>query len=303
MKALNTDLPLFELYLNDKTTLMESSIYVYIVALKRFLAENPEIDKIEDYNDFLIRTTQRKRNANFYYFALKHYIKYKIPDLTLRNRMNSALLKPTICDPKVKRKYLPDEKRLEVINNMIDNKSKVIALIQCLTGVRAGDIMKLKRDSLFTEDVKGKAALRLNIIGKRDKLNVVYIFDDVAQQIILDYANNNINFENYLFLTLGQYGNRCGDTSSKRKVVEQNYKRYWRDLKQALHASNVHKDDFATHDFRRCFAREIWDRYKDLIILQNALNHTNVSTTVTYLKHSGLQNRDVFYEHQMNEKP
>ena len=273
-----------------------------MIGIKRFLAENPDVDKIESYNDFLIRTTQRKQNASFYYFALKHYIGFKIPDLTIKHRMASALIKPDVKDPNIKRKYLPDEKRLEVINNMTDEKSRVLAIIQSLTGVRVGDILRLKRDSIFTEDIKGKSALRLNIIGKRDRLNVVYVFDNIGQQIILDYMNNNINYKNYIFLTLGQHGNRTGDISKEHKVVKQNYDRYWKDLKQALHVSGVHKDDFATHDFRRCFAREIWDRYADLVILKNALNHVDPNTTLRYLKHSGLQNRDVFYEHQMGKK-
>ena len=302
MKATNADLPLYESHLKEKTSLKDSSINTYVVGLRRFLSEDPDIDKIDDYNDFLIRTTQRKQNASFYYFALKHYIKFKIPDLTLRNRMTTALLTPDIKDPNIKRKYLSDEKRLEVINNMIHKKSRIIAIIQSLTGIRVGDILRLKRDSIFTEDVKGKAALRLNVLGKRDKLSVVYIFDDVAQQFILDYINNNINYNNYLFIELGSFGSRTGDTSTEFKLVRMNYGRYWRDLKQAMNASGVHKNDFATHDFRRCFAREIWDKYSDLIILQNALNHVNPRTTIRYLKHSGLQNRDVFYEYQTGDK-
>ncbi len=96
--------------------------------------------------------------------------------------------------------------------------------------------------------------------------------------------------------------NRQGDTSKEYKLISQNYRRYWADLKQALNAVGVAKQDFATHDFRRCFAREIWDKYKDLVLLQNALNHENPGTTIRYLKQSGLQNRDVFYQYQM-EKP
>ena len=119
MKASYADLPLYQEYLTDKTNLKESSRLTYVIGLRRFLAENPDVDKIESYNDFLIKTTQKKRNANFYFFALKHYIRYKIPDLSLRNRMISAMIKPDIKDPIIKRKYLPDEKRLEVINNLI----------------------------------------------------------------------------------------------------------------------------------------------------------------------------------------
>lgn len=301
MKSSYADLPLYEEFLKDKTGLKDSSIYTYVIGLRRFLAENPEVDKIEDYNDFLIRTTQRKRNANFYFFALKHFIKYKIPDLTLRNRMISSLIKPDIKDPQIKRRYLPDEKRLEVINNMQYPKSRIIAIIQSLTGVRVGDILRLKRDSMFTEVINDKVALRLNIIGKRDKLSVVYIFDNIAQDIILDYINNNINYADYLFIELGFMTNRPGDVSSEFKLVKMNYDRYWRDLKQAMSMVGVYKADFATHDFRRCFAREIWERYKDLVILQNALNHERADTTIRYLKHSGLQNRDVFMEHQLGK--
>ena len=55
---------------------------------------------------------------------------------------------------------------------------------------------------------------------------------------------------------------------------------------------------FATHDFRRCYARRVWTRYKDVHVLQELLNHVNPATTMRYLKQSGMQNIDYHKEMQ-----
>jgi integrase len=51
---------------------------------------------------------------------------------------------------------------------------------------------------------------------------------------------------------------------------------------------------FATHDFRRCFARRVWEKWKDVNILQSVLNHADPKTTLRYLQQSGLRNVDYF---------
>jgi len=77
-----------------------------------------------------------------------------------------------------------------------------------------------------------------------------------------------------------------------------NYQWYWIDLKQALNSAGINRDDFATHDFRRCFARRNWDKFKDVLILQKALRHKDPKTTLRYLEQSGLDTIDIHYEMQ-----
>ena len=91
---------------------------------------------------------------------------------------------------------------------------------------------------------------------------------------------------------------REGALFSDYKMIRMNYMWYWKDLKQALITNGINKKDFATHDLRRCFARRAWERYKDIHVLKNLLNHSKVETTLRYLEQSGLKNIDYFEDMQ-----
>jgi site-specific recombinase XerD len=91
---------------------------------------------------------------------------------------------------------------------------------------------------------------------------------------------------------------RKGTISDDYKMYKMNYVWYYADLKQALQSNRVKREDFATHDFRRCFARRAWERWHDVNILQGLLNHARPDTTLLYLQSSGLKNIDYLKEMQ-----
>jgi len=296
MKASHSDSVLFRNHLQERTKISDSSIHVYVGSVEKFLKFNPDIDEIDDYNNFLIPLIHRKRSTH-YYSAIKRYIEFKIDDGKLRAKLIDALIKPTNKDPITERRHLNDEKILEVINNLTKQKHKVLAIIQTMTGVRAGDILRLRKpQGIFYEDREGKPIIRLNIIGKREKRNVVFIFDPVAQDIIINYIDNNVTHDDYYFLEFSTHRKKHDDT---RRLKDMNYHWYWSDLKQALNSAGVDSKDFATHDFRRCFAREIWEKFDhNLVILQRSLNHKQADSTLRYLKHSGLDNKEILFKFQ-----
>jgi site-specific recombinase XerD len=82
------------------------------------------------------------------------------------------------------------------------------------------------------------------------------------------------------------------------KMFRYNYDEYWKDLKMALQSCGYAPKDFATHDMRRCFARRVWERYKDIHVLQSMLNHSDPKVTLKYLEQSGLKNVDYHYDMQ-----
>jgi hypothetical protein len=64
----------FKDYLDAKN-LASSSVYVYVSAAKKFLLTNPDLDKIDSYNDFIFEHAIKKR-SNYTYDSLKLFIKY-----------------------------------------------------------------------------------------------------------------------------------------------------------------------------------------------------------------------------------
>jgi len=298
MKSHITDLSLYEYYLKEKGLLAESSIYTYTRSVKRFLATNPDLENIEDYNEFLVKVGIKKR-CTHYYSALKSFIQFKITETNLKNKLIDNLVFPKIrFDIVRERRYLDEDKLLEILNNLTDLKHKVIALIQMITGVRAGDIIRLKKGNIVSEEYKDKPVVKLNLIGKGRKRNVVFIHDVISQDVIMNYITQHSGYGDYYFIELGTAGKRQGDTSSENMLLKMNYLWYWQDLKEALNTAGIEKSDFATHDFRRCFARRVWEKYNDILVLQHLLNHADPKVTMRYLEQSGLRNIDYHYEMQ-----
>lgn len=292
------DVVLFGNWLKEKKGLMDSSIHTYTCSLEHFIIRRPNLEDLEDYNNFLIEKTHKKRCSHFY-SVLKAYIEFKITDANLRNKLLASLIKPPIRNDIVReRKHLDEETIIQVINNLEEEKHRVIALIQNLTGVRAGDVLRLKEGCIVPEVYKDKNVLRLSVLGKGMKRNVVFIHDEVASYFIIDYITKNPGHREYYFINLSSYKGRKNNFDDYNKLYTMNYNWFWADLKQSLQIVGIDKNDFATHDFRRCFARRFWEKYPDIHKLQQVLNHADPKVTLRYLEQSGMKNIDLFKEMQ-----
>ena len=292
------DVILFKQFLEEKKGLAPSSVYTYIKSLEKFLVTDPNLYELEDYNTFLIEMTVKKRCGHFY-SVIKAFIEYKITDATTRTKLVTGLIRPKErYDTVRERVHLDQDKILDLINYLDNHKHRIIALIQMLTGVRAGDVLRMKSDTIVPETYKDMPVLRLNIVGKGRKRNTVFIHDEVSQKIIMEYIINRNSIDGYYFLEQGKYKNRRGNVHDENSMVKMNYLWFWEDLKQALHTAGINKELFATHDFRRCFARRAWEMKSDIHRLQSLLNHSNPATTLRYLEQSGLKNIDYHREMQ-----
>jgi len=303
MKQNFMDLPLFRQWLMDKKILQPSSVRTYYDSVSRFLSTNPQIDNLEDYNNFLIKYSIKKR-CSHYYSALKAFIEFKIVDAKDKNKLIEGLIRPPDRHDIIReRRHLNNDKILEVIGYLESYKHQVVAYMMQITGVRISEILKLERKDLVTEEYKGNTVLRINIHGKRQKRNVVYIHFDDDQKLVLDYITKEelAGVKDFLFIELGTMTHRHGNLNDDNRLIQMNYQWFWRDLKQALQTAGISREDFAAHDFRRCFARRLWEKDKDLYKLQNALNHSDPKTTLRYLDQSGLKNIDTFYEMQKKD--
>lgn len=285
----------FDDYLQEKHKLVDATRYYYVKSLEFFLLDDPNLEDINDYNKFLIKHSIKKRNISLFY-VFRAFIKYYIKDANTRNSMLESMIKPEVPNTiKRERRYLNEKEIVAVINNIKQIKHKIIALIQDMTGARAGDVIRIPHGDIVPEIYEHKNVLKIIITGKGSKRNVVYIHDEIVQKLIMDYIVKNVNFTGYYFMEQRQ---RSRDKSYKeRKLYKANHMAYYRDLKQALDKTGIDVKDFATHDYRRCYARRVWNRYKDVQVLQELLNHQDPSTTMRYLKQSGLKN--IEYHKQM----
>jgi integrase len=111
----------------------------------------------------------------------------------------------------------------------------------------------------------------------------------------MNYIVRNFTDEEYYFINERKFMRQKVNFNTRYR---ENYNNYLYDLKQAMDKCGLENDSFATHDYRRCYARRVWEKYKDLFVLQELLNHTDPKTTMRYLKGSGLRNIDYHKEMQ-----
>jgi len=290
MKAQLTDPGMFNEHLRRKG-LRESSINLYSDVVTLFLTKYDIVDDLNLYNDFLIEHAYKKRSYYFYH-AIRAFIKWKIEDQSVKTTLLKNLVKPKNDDPEQDRVYLSHEQREKVIESLENEKHRLIAKLQEQTGARIGDVLRLKRGSISYENYEGKLAMKIAFIGKRGRKSNKWIFDKKLQEDIMAFIKEHYLNDDYYFIDFSKAWNR----SSEYTIIRTNYNWYWQDLKKALDKCHIDKDRWATHDFRRSISRDIWDDEKmgkDVQLLQNYLGHKNTSTTLRYLKHSGLSNRDV----------
>jgi integrase len=118
--------------------------------------------------------------------------------------------------------------------------------------------------------------------------------------MVIDYSTFNTGFDGRIFVTLGRaVKTDYGNPENMEMLKKVNYVRYRQDVSDAIQVYNkFHKTEFSTHDFRRCFARRFWNKYKDMQALKSVLNHANIYTTARYLEQSGLANVEYHKEMQ-----
>ena len=295
----NFDIIFFEQYLKDKKQMKNSSVYQYTQVLAKFLKRFPDLTTTESYNNFLLDESTKKRNYH-YYSVLKAFINFKIDDAILKKKLTDNLLRPRINrNIKAKRRYLTEEQIIDVINHLHDKRHRIIAIIQTLTGVRVSDVMRLKIGDILPDKYQSEPTLRLNIRGKGDKPYVAHILDPIAQDLVMNFITENPSKTGYYFMEYPKFMRTRKDfDEDEDALLRDNYHWIWTDLKTALNSCGILKQEFATHDYRRCFARRAWDKFKDVNVLKNLLNHADISTTMRYLEQSGMANIDYLKEMQ-----
>jgi len=284
----------FEEWLREKKRLSESSIGYYVRVVTKFLNEYSQ-PTLNNLNEFIINNAIKKRQTAFY-SIMKAYVQYKYTDAGDRNQIIDNLVKPPVPDGlKVERETLSEEEILKLINNLEYMKHRIIALIQDLSGIRAGDALRIRRGEIIPEIYDDSNVLKIIIHGKGDKRNVIYIHDDIVQELIINFIIKNRLSDEYYFMENRSRIEKLNVSGNRN--YHANYIAYFRDLKQSMAKTGIEHKSFATHDYRRCYARRVWNKFKDLHVLQELLNHENPATTMRYLKQSGLKN--IEYHKQM----
>ena len=159
--------------------------------------------------------------------------------------------------------YLEEEEVLKMIHAAKKLEEKLIVAMLVSLGVRRSELINIK-----LEDVNENC---INILGKGSKERQVYLPDDVFE-MLKEYLNTRKN-SNFPYLFRSKMGKSYSPESIRLKV-----KRIAR--MAGIDENRIH--DISPHSFRRTFATNMVENGVDIRVIQGAMGHSSINTTMRY---------------------
>ena len=152
------------------------------------------------------------------------------------------------------------EDEIKKIFRHLSEDVKQMLFLQLNTGLRISDIVLLKyKDIMF-----GKLEIKERKTGKPQ---VTRINMEVVEYIF----NNKAYDRDYIF-----WNEKCNPKSITRKVEWQ--------IQKACDMENINSEFISTHSFRKTFATDAYNRTKDIVVVQELLNHSSAAVTQRYIR-------------------
>lgn len=250
----------FREWLRNNTDLMERTILNYDRTIDRFHSHffDPTVENI---NRFISQST--KESTSYYVkYAFKHYLEY-----IGKPEIYKMLVKIKQKPRKKKGCYISEDNIKRIINNITNPVHRAVAIVQYLTGARAGDVLRFSSENIITDG----ESVRMRLITKGGKEHIVFIPKKYSVRITQFIETRN---KKYPFLE--------GTSDDFRKWVDTNYRYYYNSLKAAASSAGFPK--FTSHDFRRNFLEDVFDNTKDIRAAQNLAGHSSLQYTLKYVK-------------------
>jgi len=143
-------------------------------------------------------------------------------------------------------------------------KNRLIIKIILYTGIRVSEAINIKLKD-FTKD--GDAYI-IQVRGKGNKPRVVMIKERVIKNDLIEYKELAKCEENLLFCN--QKGTRLTQSYISRLV------------EQILLSANLRKEKNGAHMLRHTFATLLYQKNRDLILVQESLGHSDINTSRIY---------------------
>ena len=242
-----------------KYSLNTQNSYVYYNSLFcHTLQKSPEEIQPNDLTVFLALMEKNKNYSaaslnlsitaiQFFYHNIFHNNKIKV-----LQRPRKDEIKPII---------LSKEEIINIINNIKNQKHRLLLLLIYSSGIRVSEAVKLKKEHI--DFARNKIFIKKGK-GRKDRY---VLLSDLAAKFLLDYFNSN-NIENWIFQ--GQETGHHLSIRSAQKIFN-----------NAISRSNIVKN-VSIHNLRHSFATHLLENGTDIRYIQSLLGHTNIRTTERY---------------------
>jgi len=144
------------------------------------------------------------------------------------------------------------------------HRNKLVIKIIIFTGIRVSEAIHLRRKD-FSED--GDLYI-IRILGKGNKYRVVMIKKHLIDEHLANLETHYDNKEGYLFI------------NSKGRPLTQAY--ISRIVEQILFKAGIRKAKNGAHMLRHTFATMLYQKQKDIVLVQEALGHASLNTSRIY---------------------
>lgn len=161
------------------------------------------------------------------------------------------------------------------IYNPDKDRNYVMAKVQLNTALRISDVLKLRVCDFIHPTFRFKTYLTINEkkTGKEKMIEINSSLEHCIKEYIL---HNNLELEHYLFSTPKHRDRPISNTQAHR---------IYQEVGKALNIPN-----FNSHSLRKTWGYNAYKKSKDLAIIMEAYNHTDMKETLKYI---GVTQEDV----------
>ena len=177
--------------------------------------------------------------------------------------------------------YLNESETDSILSNCKSIKDKLVIALLLYTGIRVGEIAKIKINDIHDN--------HLLIRGKGRKERKVILIPHIIN-LINEYLAKRSDDNEYLFVSRKNFGNNSRELHS---ITPQAIRDIVKKIAKRSDIDEGRLDDVAPHTFRRTFAVNLTQKYKaSAFQLQKVMGHSNVQTTQIYLEGAGAEISD-----------
>ncbi|WP_020533344.1 tyrosine-type recombinase/integrase [Flexithrix dorotheae] len=218
-----------------------------------------EIDQVIDFlHDLQVEKQRNWRTIKIYVAGLRWYYQHMAEDVGMASQIPYPKEKPTL--PQV----LSREELTLIFNSCLNKKHRVMFRLLYSSGLRRGEILRLKITDLLTKD--GKCQLRINQSkGGKDRLTVL------SEKVLIELREYYRSYRPKIFLFNGRLKGTPMSAGGLRHA-----------LNAAVKRAGINKE-VNLHILRHCFASHALEEGINLKTLQHLMGHSSIQTTIIYL--------------------
>jgi site-specific recombinase XerD len=225
----------------------------------RCLPVDLEIDQVIDFlHDLQVEKQRNWRTIKIYVAGLRWYYQHIAEDVRLAQQIPYPKEKPSL--PQV----LSREELTLIFDSCLNAKHRVMFRLLYSSGLRRGEILRLKVTDLMTKD--GKCQLRINQgKGGKDRFTVL------SKKVLTELREYYLGYRPKVFLFNGRLKGTPMSAGGLRHA-----------LNAAIKRAGIQKE-VNLHILRHCFASHALEEGINLKTLQYLMGHSSVQTTMVYL--------------------